>query len=95
MDGSIVALCRSYLKSKTRDAVDRGEHLDLALLGSASFHRAPIGQIEITPDVTPGQLVDAALRQTTIRDMVIEDTPLEEVIRALYADAERINTARS
>jgi hypothetical protein len=31
--------------------------------------------------------VDAALRQSAIRDMAIEDAPLDEVIRALYASA--------
>ena len=33
-------------------------------------------------------VVDAALRQAAIRDLAIEDAPLDEVIRALYADAE-------
>jgi len=46
-------------------------------------------ELEIAPDVTPlGQVVDAALRQSAIRDMAIEDAPLDEVIRALYATAE-------
>ena len=94
-DGSIAALRRSYLKVKRVTLWSESEHLDLALPGvrvlSSGSHRT---EIEITPDVTPlGQVVDAALRQATIRDMVIEDAPLDEVIRALYADAERIRTA--
>jgi hypothetical protein len=32
-------------------------------------------------------VVDAAQRQAAIRDMAIEDAPLDEVIRALYATA--------
>jgi hypothetical protein len=32
-------------------------------------------------------VVDVALRQAAIRDMAIEDAPLDEVIRALYASA--------
>jgi len=90
-DGSISALRRSYLKVKRVTLWSESEHLDLALPGvrvlSSGSHRT---EIEITPDVTPiGHVVDAALRQTTIRDMVIEDAPLDEVIRALYADGER------
>jgi ABC-2 type transport system ATP-binding protein len=96
-DGSIAALRRSYLKVKRVTLWSESERLELALPGvrvlSSGSHRT---EIEITPDVTPlGQVVDAALRQATIRDMVIEDAPLDEVIRALYADAERINTAPS
>jgi len=32
-------------------------------------------------------VVDAALRQSAVRDMAIEDAPLDEVIRALYETA--------
>jgi len=89
-EGSIAALRRSYLKVKRVTLWSESEHLDLALPGvrvlSSGSHRT---EIEITPEVTPlGQVVDAALRQATIRDMVIEDAPLDEIIRALYADAE-------
>jgi hypothetical protein len=38
--------------------------------------------------VTIGAVVDAALRQAGLRDLAIEDQPLDEVIRALYADAD-------
>jgi ABC-2 type transport system ATP-binding protein len=90
-DGSIAALRRSYLKVKRVTLWSESEHLDLALPGvrvlSSGAHRT---EIEIAPDGTPlGHVVDAALRQATIRDMVIEDAPLDEVIRALYADAEK------
>ena len=89
-DGSIAALRRSYLKVKRVTLWSESERLDLVLPGvrvvSSGSHRT---EIEITPEVTPlGQVVDAALRQATIRDMVIEDAPLDEIIRALYADAE-------
>jgi ABC-2 type transport system ATP-binding protein len=96
-DGAIAALRRSYLKVKRVTLWSESEHLDLALPGvrvlSSGFYRT---EIEITPAVTPlGHVVDTALRQGTIRDMVIEDAPLDEVIRALYADAERMQTATS
>jgi len=65
--------------------------LDLALPGvrvlSSGSYRT---ELDIALDITSlGHVVDAALRQSAIRDMAIEDAPLDEVIRALYADAER------
>jgi ABC-type uncharacterized transport system ATPase subunit len=39
--------------------------------------------------VTPiAELIDAAIRESALRDVTIEDPPLEEVIRALYAEVE-------
>jgi viologen exporter family transport system ATP-binding protein len=89
-DGPIDALRRSYLKAKRVTLWSDAEHLDLSLpgvqvLSSASFRT----ELEIAIEVTPlGQVVDAAQRQGSIRDMAIEDAPLDEVIRALYASAD-------
>jgi viologen exporter family transport system ATP-binding protein len=88
-DGPISALRQSYLKAKRVTLWSEAEHLDLTLpgvrvLSSRSFRT----ELEIAPEITPlGQVVDAALRQAAIRDMAIEDAPLDEVIRALYATA--------
>jgi len=35
-----------------------------------------------------GSVVDAALRQSAIRDLTVEDAPLDVVIRTMYADAD-------
>src|SRR5262249_12408892 len=89
-DGPIAALRRSYLKAKRVTLWSEAEHLELTLpgvrvLSSASYRT----ELEISLEITPlGQVVDAALRQAPIRDMAIEDAPLDEVIRALYATAE-------
>jgi ABC-2 type transport system ATP-binding protein len=89
-DGSIDALRKSFLKAKRVRFWSEAERLNLALPGvcvlSSAAHRT---ELEIDSDVTPlGRVVDAALRQSAIKDMVIEDAPLDEVIRALYAGAE-------
>jgi ABC-2 type transport system ATP-binding protein len=95
-DGSIEGLRRGYLKSKRVTLWTEAEHLDLRLPGvqvlSSRLHRT---DLEIAFDVTPlGRVVDAAARQTLLRDMAIEDPPLDEVIRALYANAEgRVTTS--
>ena len=89
-DGPIDALRRSYLKAKRVTLWSDAEHLELSLpgvrvLSSGSFRT----ELEIAIEVTPlGQVVDAAQRQAGIRDMAIEDAPLDEVIRALYAAAD-------
>jgi ABC-2 type transport system ATP-binding protein len=88
-DGPISALRQSYLKAKRVTLWSEAEHLDLTMPGvrvlSSGSYRT---ELEIAPEITPlGQVVDAALRQAAIRDMAIEDAPLDEVIRALYATA--------
>jgi len=90
-DGPISALRRGYLKVKRVTLWSEAEQLELALPGvqvlSSGAYRT---ELEIAPEITPlGQVVDLVLRQAAIRDMVIEDAPLDEVIRGLYADAER------
>src|SRR5262245_28411944 len=88
-DGPIASLRRSYLQAKRVTLGSEAERLELTLpgvrvLSSASYRT----ELEIAPEVTPlGLVVDAAQRQAAIRDMAIEDAPLDEVIRALYATA--------
>jgi len=88
-DGEISGLRRGYLKAKRVTLWSESERLELTLpgvrvLSSASYRT----ELEIALEITPlGQVVDAALRQAAIRDMAIEDAPLDEVIRALYATA--------
>jgi len=90
-DGPIAALRRSYLKAKRVTLWSDAEHLELTLPGvrvlSSGAYRT---ELEVALEITPlGPVVDAALRQTAIRDMAIEDAPLDEVIRAVYATAAR------
>lgn len=88
-DGEISGLRRGYLKVKRVTLWSEAERLVLVLpgvrvLSSASYRT----ELEISSEVTPlGQVVDAAQRQAGIRDMAIEDAPLDDVIRALYAAA--------
>ncbi|HVQ41374.1 MAG TPA: ATP-binding cassette domain-containing protein, partial [Vicinamibacterales bacterium] len=88
-DGEIAGLRRGYLKAKRVTLWSECERLDLTLpgvrvLSSASYRT----ELEIALEITAlGQVVDAAQRQAAIRDMAIEDAPLDDVIRALYATA--------
>jgi hypothetical protein len=43
-------------------------------------------ELEVQIGATPiGVVVDAALKQGALRDVTIEDAPLDEVIQAFYA----------
>jgi ABC-2 type transport system ATP-binding protein len=88
-DGQISALRRSYLKAKRVTLWSESEQLELTLPGvrvlSSGSYRT---ELEVALEITPlGPVVDAAQRQAPIRDMAIDDPPLDEVIRALYATA--------
>jgi ABC-2 type transport system ATP-binding protein len=89
-DGSIADLRRQYLTSKRITVWSESEGLTLALPGvrviSSGAYRT---EVEVALDVTSvGHVVDAALKQGAVRDLAIEDAPLDVVIRALYATAE-------
>jgi ABC-2 type transport system ATP-binding protein len=90
-DGSVGDLRRSYLTAKRVTVWSDAERLNLALPGvrvlSSGDYRT---DLEVDADVTSlGHVVDAALRVGAIRDLAVEDAPLDAVIRALYADAEQ------
>ncbi|PWT86206.1 MAG: hypothetical protein C5B57_01505, partial [Blastocatellia bacterium] len=90
-DGPIAELRRSYIKTKRVTVWSESEHLAISLPGvrvlSSGSYRT---ELEIALDITSlGQVVDAALRQGAVYDLAIEDAPLDAVIRALYADAEK------
>jgi ABC-2 type transport system ATP-binding protein len=89
-DGRIADLRRSYLTARRVTVWSDVERLELALPGvrmlSTGSYRV---ELEVSLDMTSlGQVLDAALRQGAVRDLAVEDAPLDAVIRALYADAE-------
>jgi ABC-2 type transport system ATP-binding protein len=90
MDGPIADLRRNYLRKKRVTLVTERSGVCLDLPGvtliSATAHERVI---ELDLEVTPiAKLIDAAIRESALRDVTIEDPPLEEVIRALYAEVE-------
>ncbi|HWW85340.1 MAG TPA: hypothetical protein VNZ26_17140, partial [Vicinamibacterales bacterium] len=89
-DGAIAALRCTYLNRKHVTLWTEAERLDLTLPGvrvlSSGSYRT---ELEVALDIIPlGQVVDAAQRQAALKDLAIEDAPLDDVIRALYAHAE-------
>ena len=82
---------RRYLRSRRITLLTASEHVELpATLGarvvSTTPHRTTV-EID-AGDAAVGALVDAVLRQTTLRDLVIDDPPLDDVIRSIYRTAD-------
>jgi viologen exporter family transport system ATP-binding protein len=91
-DGALSELRRRYLKTKRVTLLCDRERLEFNLPGvqviaSANYQTELVIEVDRT---TIGAVVDAAAKQSTLRDLAIDDQPLDEVIRALYAHAERI-----
>jgi ABC-2 type transport system ATP-binding protein len=89
-DGTLAELRRTYLTARQVTLWTEVEHLSLDMpgvrvLSSGAYRTALEVDIEIT---SLGHVVDAALRHGAVRDLTVEDAPLEAVIRALYADAD-------
>jgi ABC-2 type transport system ATP-binding protein len=89
-DGAIADLRRRYLTTKRITVWSEAERLDLQLPGvrvlSSDAYRT---ELEVALDVASvGQVIDAAIAQSAVRDLAVEDAPLDAVIRALYAEAE-------
>ena len=90
-DGSIVDLRRRYATARHVTLWTEAERLTFDLPGVRIVASTPYRtELEVTAQQTTlGEVVDAAMRQGAIRDIVVEDGPLDAVIRALYATAER------
>jgi len=91
LDATVGELKRRYLRARRITLVTASEHVELsaatgARLVSAVPHRTTV-EIE-AGDAAIGALVDAVLRQTTLRDLVIDDPPMDEIIRSIYRNAD-------
>jgi ABC-2 type transport system ATP-binding protein len=89
-DGPIADLRRRYLTTKRLTVWSEAERLELRLPGvrvlSSGDYRT---ELEVSLDIVAvGPVIDAALAQSAVRDLAVEDAPLDAVIRTLYAEAE-------
>ena len=94
LDATVGELKRRYLRSRRVTLVTASEHLELPVatgvrLVSAVPHRTTV-EIDAagSADAAIGALVDVVLRQTTLRDLMIEDPPMDEIIRSIYRTAD-------
>jgi ABC-2 type transport system ATP-binding protein len=89
-DGSIAQLRRGYLGAKRVRIWSERERLVFSLPGVRLVKELPHHcELEVSAAITAvGTVIEAALRQGALRDLLIEDAPLDEVIQAFYRDTE-------
>jgi ABC-2 type transport system ATP-binding protein len=90
-DGSIGDLRRRYLKGRRISLWSEAERITIDLPGVRVLSSRPFFvELELAAATTPvGAVVEAAARQGLLHDLAIEDTPLDDVIRDLYREADR------
>jgi ABC-2 type transport system ATP-binding protein len=89
-DGTLDQLRASHLAAKRITLWTEAEQLTLSMAGVRTVTSGEYRtELEFDSAVTSlGQVVDAAMRQSAVRDLTVEDVPLDAVIRALYARAD-------
>lgn len=94
-DGSLSELRRRYVRSKQLTLWSEQEALHLDLPGVRTLATAPyktVVEVDLSL-ASVGAVVVAALQASPLRDLAIDDAPLDQVIRALYSEAEnRVNS---
>ena len=88
MDKPLAALRAEFLAKKRVTLITDDEAPAPEIAGAAVIARAPHSvTLEIDPAISPlDKVVAEALRTLSVRDLTIENAPLEEIIRTLYGE---------
>jgi ABC-2 type transport system ATP-binding protein len=91
LDAPVEDLKRRYLRKRRVTIVTAAERFDAAHLPGATVIAASPHRLTVEVDAADapiGALVTAVLRHTELRDLIVDDPPLDDVIRDLYAMAD-------
>jgi ABC-2 type transport system ATP-binding protein len=90
LDEPIARLRQTYIRRKVVTLLTAEESVALDLPGVTVTERAPHKTVlEVDVAVTPIEaVVQAALRSARLRDLTVEDPPMEEIVQAIYASAD-------
>jgi len=90
LDEPIAALRKNYIRRKVVTLLTAEENVSIDLPGVTLVEKAPHRTVlEVDVDLTPiEQVVQAAMRASRLRDLTVEDPPMEEIVQAIYASAE-------
>jgi len=96
LDAPVADVKRRYLRSRRVTLVTAAEEVQLPVRGDVRLvhteaHRTTV-EID-AGDAAVGTLVDAVVRQTALHDLVIDDPPLDDVIRSIYRNADQDDAA--
>jgi len=86
LDEPLEQLRRQFLRSRSIVLVTAEEHPTLVLAGTRVIASEPF-RLTLSVDVAAtgvDQVVAAAFRTLTVRDLIIEQRPLEDIVKAIY-----------
>jgi ABC-2 type transport system ATP-binding protein len=89
LDRPIAELRKSYIRRKLVTLLTAEEEVRFDLPGVTVTEQAPHRTVlEVDVDETPIEaVVQAALKASRLRDLTVEDPPMEEIVQAIYAEA--------
>jgi ABC-2 type transport system ATP-binding protein len=90
LDAPVDELKRRYLRSRRITVVTAAERLDAGQLDGARVVATAPHRVTVEVDAADssiGALVATVARHTELRDLIVDDPPLDDVIRDLYASA--------
>jgi ABC-2 type transport system ATP-binding protein len=90
LDRAVLDLRRTYIRRKVVTLLTAEESVTLDLPGVVVVERSPhrlVAQVDV--GATPVEaVVQAAMGASRLRDLTVEDPPMEEIVQAIYASAE-------
>lgn len=91
LDQPVKKLKSTYIRKKQVTLSTRDEKIDLKLAGVTVVSHKPFHTVlDVDLDITPVEKVmAAAVKIGGLRDITIEDPPMEDVIRDIYADQQK------
>lgn len=89
LDQPVAELRRTYIRRKVVTLLTAESAIAVDLPGVALVDQAPHRTVlEVDVETTPiDQVVQAALAAGRLRDLTVEDPPMEEIVQAIYATA--------
>jgi ABC-2 type transport system ATP-binding protein len=89
LDQPIADLRKTYIRRKVVTLLTAEERIAIALPGVTVAEEAPHRTVlEVDVAATPIEaVVQAALKASRLRDLTVEDPPMEEIVQAIYASA--------
>jgi ABC-2 type transport system ATP-binding protein len=87
LDNPLGELRSTYIQSKLITLKTKEEIIDLALEGVETVEsEAHKTVVKVDTQVTPvDQVIELALKQSRLRDITVEDPPMEEIVGAIYS----------
>jgi ABC-2 type transport system ATP-binding protein len=95
LDSPINTVRQAYIKEKIVTIQTADEHVDIELAGVSVIERRPHNMVlRVHIETTPiEEVVLKVIEGSRLRDLTVEDPPLEDVIKKLYADGALLQSA--